>query len=108
MEQFIEQITPAVLNLAVVCITAIFSYVGMKVKAIYNEKVNTEIKKDVVNTTVKYVEQVYKDIHGEDKLNEALKEASSILSQKGIPVSDSELKVLIEAAVNALNKELSE
>lgn len=107
MEQFIEQITPAVLNLAVVCITVIFSYVGMKVKAIYNEKVNTEIKKDVVNTTVKYVEQVYKDIHGEDKLNEALKEAISILSQKGIPVSDSELKVLIEAAVNALNKELS-
>lgn len=55
-------------------------------------------------STVKYVEQIYTDIHGEDKLNEALKQASSILQEKGIQVSQDQLKTLIESAVYGMNQ----
>ena len=43
-----------------------------KIKAVYQEKVNTEIKKNLVNTTVQFVQQVYKDLDGDAKLQKAL------------------------------------
>ena len=58
---------------AAACLVAIwFGILGNKMKAAYLEKVNSETKKNVVQTTVEYVEQVYKDIHGEAKLNKAI------------------------------------
>lgn len=107
MEQVIQEIvnqsTPIIVNLAVVVITTVTSYVGVKIKQLYTEKVNTQVKKDVVNSTVAYVNQIYTDLHGDEKLSKALEEASKLLNEKGIPISDSELRVLIESAVNSFN-----
>ena len=49
------------------------------------------------------VEQVYKDLHGDEKLNEALTAASAMLAEKGITITDLELRVLIEAALAEFN-----
>ena len=50
------------------------------------------------------VEQIYTDIHGKEKFEKAKESIISILNDKGIPITDLEMDVLIEAAVQELNK----
>lgn len=80
-----------------------FGYLGVIAKNLYTEHVNTKTKKDVVKTCVGAVEQIYKDLHGEEKLNEATKAASEMLAEKGIKVTDLELRMLIESALSEFN-----
>ena len=47
---------------------------------------------------------LYKNLHGEEKLKEALAAASEMLAEKGITITDLELRVLVEAAVAEFNK----
>ncbi len=84
-------------------ITAIGGYIGIVVKNLYTKYVNDKTKRDVAKIVVQYVEQVYKDLHGDEKLNEALKAASEMLFEKGITITELELRVLIEAAVGEFN-----
>lgn len=92
-------------------VTAIAGYIGVVVKNIYQKYVNDQTKKNVVKTVVQGVEQIYKDLHGEDKLNKALETASDMLFDKGISITELELRMLIEAAVgefnDAFNKEVT-
>lgn len=85
-------------------LSGIFAYLGVKVKALADKYLNTKIKQDVARTVVQAVEQVYKDLHGEEKLNQALIAASEMLAEKGITVTDLEMRMLIEAAVAEFNK----
>lgn len=89
-------------------ITAIAGYLGVVIKNLCTKYINDKTKAAVAKTAVQFVEQVYKDLHGEEKLNEALSAASEMLTEKGINVSELEMRVLIEAAVaefnNAFNK----
>lgn len=103
-----EILQPYLLEIIVAILTGIASFIGVKVKKVYEEYINTKTKKDVVETTVKYVEQVYKDIHGEEKLNKAKDKALEWLNEKGITISDTELEILIEATVNGFNNGIKE
>lgn len=102
--EFLNEIMPSLLSLVGTIVAVLLGYAGVEIKKLYKKYVNTQVEKDVVNSTVKYVEQIYTDIHGEDKLNEALKQASSILQEKGIQVSQDQLKTLIESAVYGMNQ----
>ena len=102
--EFLNEIMPSLLSFVGTVVAVLFGYLGVKAKQLYNKYVDTQVEKDVVDSTVKYVEQIYTDIHGEDKLNEALKQASSILQEKGIQVSQDQLKTLIESAVYGMNQ----
>lgn len=102
--EFLNEIMPSLLSFVGTVVAVLFGYLGVKLKQLYNKYVDTQVEKDVVYSTVKYVEQIYTDIHGEDKLNEALKQASSILQEKGIQVSQDQLKTLIESAVYGMNQ----
>lgn len=82
----------------------VFAYLGTKAKQLVDKYLDTKIKRDVAKTVVQAVEQLYKDLHGDEKLNQALVSASEILAQKGITVSDLELRMLIEAAVGEFNE----
>ena len=84
-------------------ITAIAGYVGIVVKNLCTKYITDKTKASVAKTAVQFVEQVYKDLHGEEKLNEALSAASEMLAEKGITVSELEMRVLIEAAVAEFN-----
>ena len=95
-----------ILEIIAAILTGIASFIGIKIKKVYEEYVNTKVKKDVVDSTVKYIEQVYKDIHGEEKLNKAKEKALEWLNEKNISVSDTELEILIESAVNGFNNGL--
>lgn len=99
--EFINQYGPSILY---TIITAIAGYIGLAVKKLYEKYANDRTKKSVAKTVVQFVEQVYKDIHGEEKLNMALESASEMLLLKGIEVSEFELRILIEAAVAEFNE----
>lgn len=85
-------------------ITAVASYVGIQIKKAYTKYVDTKTKKEIVDATVKYIEQIYKStmITNEKKFEEAKTKALEWLNAKNIKISDTELEVLIESAVNGL------
>ena len=88
-------------------ITGLASALGVLLKKLYDRTIGAhfkdKIKKEVAVQVVKYVEQVYQNLHGEEKLEKALEAAADILHEKGINVSDLELRVLLEAALAELN-----
>lgn len=103
----IEFINQYGLQLLYAFVTALFGALGIVVKNLYQKYVNTKLKRDIVKTAVKGVEQIYKELHGDDKLNKALEAASEMLQGEGIIVSSLELRMLIEAAVNEMNEAVS-
>ena len=84
-------------------VTAVFGYLGLVFKSLVAKYLDDKTKRDVAKTVVKAVEQVYKDLDGEEKLNQALSAASEMLASKGITVTDLELRMLVEAAVGEFN-----
>lgn len=107
---FAEFLNQYGMQLMYAAVTAIFGFAGIAAKNIWQKFINDKTKEKVAKNAVKFVEQVYKDLHGDDKLNKALEAASEMLAEKGITVSYLELRVLIEAAVaefnEAFNKEV--
>ena len=104
MENYIMEILATI-------ITAVASYIGVQIKKAYTRYVDTKNKKEIVKSTVEYVEQIYKGVmvSNEDKLNKAKEKALEWLNSKGLKISDTELDILIESAVNGLkntNKEV--
>lgn len=88
-------------------LTAVASALGVLAKKLWDktvgDKIKEDTKKDVAKIVVRYVEQVYKDIHGKEKLDKALEAFSEMLSQKGITISDLEMRVYLESALASFN-----
>ena len=84
-------------------LTAIAGWLGIVFKSLYTKYINDKTKQAVCKTVVQGVEQIYKDLHGEEKLDAALNAASEMLEEKGIHVTDLELRMLIEAALAEFN-----
>ena len=84
-------------------ILALAGWLGVQVKNLYKKYITTKIKQSVCRTAVRFVEQIFQDIHGPEKLAEAMAKASELLAEKGITISESELVAMIEAAVNEFN-----
>ena len=77
---------------------------GIIFKNLATKYLNDKTKQAIARTVVSAVEQIYKDIHGEEKLTEGLKMFSTLLAEKGIKISELEMKVLLEAAVGEFNE----
>lgn len=84
-------------------LTALFGYLGIIAKKIVDKYLNDKTKRAVAESCVQFVEQVYKDLHGEEKFNQALTAMSEMLAEKGITCSELEMRVLIEAALASFN-----
>lgn len=82
---------------------ALAGLLGLLCKNLATKHLNDKTKQAIAKFVAQAVEQVYKDLHGEDKLNQALKMFSELLAEKGITISDLEMRVLIEAAVAEFN-----
>lgn len=100
---FAEFINQYGMEILYAIITAIAGYIGIVIKNLCTKYINDKTKAAVAKTAVQFVEQVYKDLHGDEKLNAALSAASEMLAEKDIFVSDLEMRVLIEAAVSEFN-----
>ena len=94
---------------------AVGTALGLFFKRLYTNTIGDKIKLDTVEkiarVVVKFVEQVYKDIHGEEKMEEALKAFAEMLNNKGITISELEMRVYLESALaefnEAFNKEIN-
>ena len=100
---FAEFINQYGLEIMYLVITAVAGYLGIVIKNLCQKYIDDKIKVTVAKNAVKFVDQVYKDLHGEEKLEEALIAASEMLTEKGIAVTSLELRVLVEAAVAEFN-----
>lgn len=85
---------------------AVMGFIGMVVKGLATKYFNTETKRAVATTVMLAVEQMYKDIHGPEKMQKALLMAAGLLEDQGVHVTTNELKMLIEAAVCEFNANL--
>lgn len=84
-------------------VMAIAGYVGIVIKNLISKYVTSAEKRKVVDDCVLAVEQIYKDIHGEEKYERCVESLTIILNEKGITASDLEIRMMIEAAVKRLN-----
>ena len=102
--EVVNQLIQILLPVLATFLTGLFTYIGTRLKNAYEQKVNTETAKVVVENAVRFVEQVYKDLHGKEKLEKAVEQVSQILASKGINLSQAEINMLIESAVYGLNE----
>lgn len=68
-----------------------------------NSRLDDETKIVIARAVVAFVEQVWQNLHGADKLQKALETARELLAKKGIDFDADEMMVLIEAAVAEFN-----
>lgn len=84
-------------------VTALAGFLGAQLKGLYQKYINDKTKESVVRTCVKAVEQLYHDLSGPEKLEKAKDGVVEMLNEKGIPISELEMNLLIEAVVSEFN-----
>lgn len=98
-----EVFSTYVLPVIVAVLTAAAGYFGTRLKSLYEKYVNDKTKEAVVRTCVKAAEQLYHDLSGAEKLQKAQEGVVQMLNEKGIPISELEMNLLIEAVVSEFN-----
>ena len=107
LENIWEAIQPNLIAIIMTVLTTIATFIGTKIKSIYETKVNDDTKRKVVKTVVNAVEQLYKNINGEEKLQKAKENIVAMLNEKGITISELEIEMLIEEVCNSFNQGLN-
>lgn len=98
-EIFGTYVLPAIISL----LAAAAAFVGAQLKKLYEKYINDKTKEAVVRTCVKAAEQLYHDLSGAEKLQKAQEGVVQMLNEKGIPISELEMNLLIEAVVSEFN-----
>lgn len=98
-EIFGAYVLPAIVSL----LAAAAAFAGNQIKRLYEKYINDKTKQSVVRTCVKAVEQLYHDLGGPEKLEKAKASAVEMLNERGLPITDLELSMLIESAVSEFN-----
>lgn len=84
-------------------VTALAGFLGAQLKGLYQKYINDKTKESVVRTCVKAVEQLYHNLSGPEKLEKAKDGVVEMLNEKGIPITELEMNLLIEAVVSEFN-----
>ena len=88
-------------------LVAVFGILGMAARDLAAKYLDSSAKRTLARTVVRFAEQVYKDLHGQEKLSAALAVFASLLRERGIRASETEMTVLLEAAVAEFNNAFS-
>ena len=89
------------LKAIVLLIAGTFGLIACKLA---NRYVNTETKRTLARTGVLFVEQVFRDLHGEEKMAKFLEYAAAQLARYGIKFDAEEMKALAEAFLAEFNE----
>lgn len=101
--EFLNKLIPVILPICGTLFAALMAYLGTKINLYLKSK-----KVDrIIPSVVKYVEQIYTDLHGDEKFEKAVIIATSLLKEQGITISKEELKVMIESACYELKVNLT-
>lgn len=105
MSDFIKEfISTYGVTIVYAILTAIAGFIGAAIKRYIAQREIDATKRAVIRTCVLAAEQLYKDLSGTEKYRNAVEAASDMLAEKGIKISDLEIKMLIEATVSEFNK----
>lgn len=91
--------------LIVSAIFAVIAWIGAKVRVRIDAFLNTREKREIARIVVRAIEQTVQNLHGKEKLSHALIYFQSLAEERGIAISETEAKLLIEAEVNQMNSE---
>ena len=98
-----EVFTNVILPVIATAVIGIAGYLGTQIKGILQRRADEKTKISVARTVVLAVEQIYKDLHGEEKKQMAIEGIRQMLDEKGITITDLEINMLMEAAVAKFN-----
>ena len=101
---FVEIINAYGVEIIGTLLLALAGIFGMVAKSMAAKYLDTDTKRTLAKVVVQFIEQVYVDLHGEEKLNAALAVFADILREKKINATETEMYVLIEAAVAEFNE----
>ena len=101
---FAEFINTYGMEILTAILGVIFTTFGYILKKMVKKYLDDNTKLTIATICVQFVEQVYKNLHGKDKLYAALDRAAELLAEKGIEFSAVEMETLIEAAVAEFNE----
>ena len=104
MELFLQFVNEYGTTILYTVLTAVFGYLGIVAKKYFDKWFEAKEKKEIAVEVVKFTEQVYKTLRGEEKLNKAMEAMSQMLAEKGVYITELEMRVLIEAAIAEFNK----
>lgn len=105
MLEILQEIVSTYLIPAVItALGGFITWIGTKIKKIYEEKVKNEEIRKIVDDVVAFVERTAKSQENVVKYNMALERAAEWITSKGYTVDATELALLIEASVNKLPK----
>lgn len=85
-------------------ITAIVGWLAVVIKKLITKYVDDKTKQDIAKIVVSGIEQCYKTLDGPAKLEKAIEAATEMLNEKGIKVTEVELRMLLEGALGEFNK----
>lgn len=85
---------------------AILSYISLEIKKIYKHHITNKTKKEVIIFVCHAINELYPNESGENKLNLAITNAKQILTEKGITISDLELRMYIAGTVHLIKNQL--
>ena len=85
-------------------ITTVVGWIAYGIKKLVDKHFNDDTKKAVAKTVVQAIEQIYKGVGGEDKLNLGIEFMTELLNEKGINATETEMRLLIESAVGEFNE----
>ena len=89
-----------ILGTALVTLFGIFGMVARNLAARY---LDTPLKRQLAQIAVQFTEQTCRELHGEQKLSAALSALSALLAEKKISATETEMRILLEAAVAEFN-----
>lgn len=101
LTEIVNTYLPTILEVALVVTFGVF---GIVMKNMASKYLDTDTKCSIAKTVVAFVEQVYQDLHGEEKLHKAMEQAAMMLTQKGLTFDENEMRVMLEAAVAEFNE----
>lgn len=107
-QTLLNQLLDILLPILATFLTGLFTYIGTKLKTAYEQKAQTETAKQVAADVVQFIQQVYSDLDGKEKLKKAIEQVSQILQSKGIELTEAEINMLIESAVFGLKQSIVE
>ena len=101
INQFIDMYGMEILTTV---ITAIAGWLAVVIKKLVTKYLNDKTKQDIAKIVVSGIEQCYKTLDGPAKLEKAIEAATEMLNEKGIKVTEVELRMLLESALGEFNK----
>lgn len=100
-----EIIIGAAVPSIVAAIFAVVTWIASKLRVRIDAYLNTKEKREIARIVVRSIEQTVQQLHGVEKLQQALIYFQELAEERGIICGETEAKLLIEAEVNQMNSE---